>query len=187
MPAQTPTRRPTSYPAASAQSISAPDAPHASPTARQAGSVTAPGCNDEVMCASSSSKPWMAVPLASAASAGLTFSARAKSDAGPPALKLTATSPAILPHGLVAPNSPQPIESSRQSLRCERTSAGTDDSVSSDTQRPSSGVTAGWLGCASIRLLHRLFEERERFERGLVHRDAEPRAARRLAVAVLHD
>src|SRR5262249_61273825 len=101
-----------------------PDALRASATARLAGKVTAPGCNDDVTCASSISKPWIAVPLASAASAGLAVSRRANSDAAPPPLRSVATSPAILPHGCMAPKSPQPIASSRHSRRCVATSDG---------------------------------------------------------------
>src|SRR4029077_14522855 len=101
----------------SAASNSAPEPFCASAIARPAGDATEPGWSDEATWASSSSKPWIAVPLASAASAGLTFSLLENSEDRPPLLKPIATSAAILPQGCTAPNSQQPMESSKHVFR----------------------------------------------------------------------
>src|ERR1043166_9705099 len=127
----------------------------------------------------------MAVPFASAASPGPTFSARAKSEEVPPPLIETATLPAISPQGCTAPNRPQPSASRRHVLMCAMTSAGTSASLSSETHAPSFGVTAV-VEFACIRLLNDLFQQRERGERFLVDGNAEARPNGRTHVAVLH-
>ena len=136
-----PMRVTVSVAATIAARVCAPVAPTASAAAIAAGTTTVATWAIDASCVSSKSRPWHSMPLASAAAAAGTRSARPIALEGPdPASSATASPGRASPTPSAA--SPQPSASRMCSRATARTSAGTSASWTDDVQAASSCAAA---------------------------------------------